>query len=120
MTTEVVLTELLKVIDLSFFGIMNKFSLLVLFCGILLSIYVKSSPLFITTSDHCKHGFCPVRPTKSKENPKVLTCPQRYRLNIDICVPTRTLCEDAQKHGLYCTTSTKKKSYHVGWFQKRS
>lgn len=100
---------------------MNFLSLFLLNGAILLICKVRTGttlPLILRTSDHCNHGFCPVTPKRCKTDPSTFHCPPRYRLNLDICLPTKSLCEDAQKHGLYCTTSATK-NLSVGWFQNK-
>lgn len=100
---------------------MNFLSLFLLNGAILLIFKVRTGttlPLILRTSDHCNHGFCPVTPKRCKTDPSTFHCPPRYRLNLDICLPTKSLCEDAQKHGLYCTTSATK-NLSVGWFQNK-
>lgn len=50
----------------------------------------------------CRTGFCPVLVIDwDGEQP---ICPARYRFNIDHCVPTAELCEEARRHRLFCST----------------
>lgn len=102
--------------------IMNFF----LYFGIFLSFnlnFVNSLPLFLHQTNICHHGICPVLPIPASKDPSTYYCPPRYRLNLDICLPTKELCEDAHKHGLFCTTSTKifssvSSSSSARWFFK--
>lgn len=99
---------------------MNWLRNFLLYCVVFLTLKLKSSlsfPLIRRPSDHCSHGLCPVIPKQSKLDPTTFYCPPRYRLNLDICLPTKKLCEDAHKHGLYCTTSNPIRKLHEEWIE---
>lgn len=102
---------------------MNWLRNVLLYCVVVLTFKFKCSltlPLIRRPSNHCSHGLCPVIPKQSKIDPTTFYCPPRYRLNLDICIPTKKLCEDALKHGLYCTTSNRIRKLQEEWIELKN